>query len=144
MSEIAIKNIEELPDAVGAFIAGNKPGRVYAFYGPMGVGKTTFISEMCRQLGSEDDANSPTFSIVNEYLTDSWGTVYHLDCYRLDSEEEAFDAGVEDIFDSGQTCFVEWPERIEGLLPEDAVVVELRLGENNERILKWSNYGSKR
>ena len=133
--EIRIKEIERLPEAAAQFIEGMQPGRVYAFYGRMGAGKTTFISEVCRLLESEDEASSPTFSIVNQYDTRRWGRVYHLDCYRLDSEEDAFDIGIEDYFNSGSACFVEWPERIEGLLPDNVVNVTLEVAENDERIL---------
>lgn len=133
--EIHIKSIERLPEAAAQFIEAMKPGKVYAFYGSMGAGKTTFISEVCRQLESDDEASSPTFSIVNEYDTSRWGRVYHLDCYRLEDEEDAFDIGVEDYFGSGCACFVEWPERIEGLLPEDAVKVEIKVTDDGQRIL---------
>ena len=131
--EIRIQNIERLPEAAAQVIESMQPGRVYAFHAPMGAGKTTFISEVCRLLGSEDEANSPTFSIVNEYVTEKWGRIYHLDCYRLDSEEEAFDIGVEDYFNSGSTCFVEWPERIGGLLPEDTVDVKIEVMPDGKR-----------
>lgn len=128
LMKITIKDIKSLPEAASAFIRefdGSAAGRVFAFHAPMGTGKTTFISEVCRQLGSGDEASSPTFSIVNEYDTREWGRVYHLDCYRLDGEEDAFEVGVEEIFASGRPCFVEWPEKIEGLLPDDAVTVTL-------------------
>ena len=134
--EIRIKDIERLPEAAAQFVDNIRPGRVYAFYGRMGAGKTTFISEVCRQLGSVDEASSPTFSIVNVYETDRLGTVYHMDCYRLEDEEEAFDAGLEDYFNSGSVCFVEWPERIEGLLPEDAVAVTLDVEADTSRIVR--------
>lgn len=128
MIEIEIQDLENLPKAASEFIESMRPGMVYTFYGPMGAGKTTFISEVCRLLNTPDDVNSPTFSIVNEYDTEVWGPVYHLDCYRLENEEEAFDIGVEDCLNSGRTCFVEWPERVEGLLPRDNVVrVEIEL-----------------
>ena len=134
--EIRIKDIERLPEAAAQFVDNVRPGRVYAFYGRMGAGKTTFISEVCRQLGSVDEASSPTFSIVNVYETEKLGTVYHMDCYRLEDEEEAFDAGLEDYFNSGAVCFVEWPERIEGLLPEDAVAVTIDVEADGSRIVR--------
>ena len=137
--EIRIKDIERLPEAAAQFVESMQPGRVYAFYAPMGAGKTTFISEVCRLLGSEDEANSPTFSIVNEYDTEKWGRVYHLDCYRLESEEEAYDIGAEDYFNSGSTCFVEWPERIENLLPVDVVNVTIQVEDNGERLIQIEN-----
>ena len=90
--------------------------RVIAFYGEMGVGKTTLIKELCAQLGVEDIPNSPTFSIVNEYLTQKGATLYHFDFYRIEEEEEVYDLGYEDYFYSGNYCFVEWPEKIMNLL----------------------------
>ena len=137
--EIRIKDIERLPEAAAQFIENMEPGRVYAFYAPMGAGKTTFISEVCRQLESEDDPNSPTFSIVNEYDTEKWGRVYHLDCYRLESEEEAYDIGAEDYFSSGNTCFVEWPENIEGILPDDVVNVAIEVADDGQRLIRIAN-----
>lgn len=136
--KIRITGIERLPEAAAQFIASADAGKVYAFHGQMGAGKTTFISEVCRLLESEDEVSSPTFSIVNEYDTRRWGRVYHLDCYRLENEEDAFDIGVEDYFNSGSACFVEWPERIAGLLPEDVVNVTIQMEENGERILRVS------
>lgn len=133
--EIRISDIERLPEAAAQFIEKMSPGRVYAFYGRMGAGKTTFVSEVARQLESEDEASSPTFSIVNEYDTKRWGKVYHLDCYRIESEEEAFETGVEDYFNSGRACFVEWPERIEGLLPEDVVNVNIEVAADGQRVI---------
>lgn len=140
MFELKIKNIERLPDAAAQFIDrfSTLPPRdtmVFAFHAPMGTGKTTFISEVCRILGSDDEASSPTFSIVNEYDTQRWGKVYHLDCYRIDSEEEAFDIGIEDYFYSGRPCFVEWPEKIEALLPHDVIRVEIKETDDGSRIL---------
>ena len=123
--EIVIKGLEGLEEGASQFVDGMIPGRVYAFYGDMGAGKTTFIGEVCRLLGVEDDVSSPTFSIVNEYDTSDGEKLYHFDCYRLDSEEEAMDVGAEDYFYSGNTCFVEWPEKIEGILPEDVIDVHI-------------------
>lgn len=125
MIEIKIPSLEELPEVASRFIRTMRRGAVYAFYAPMGTGKTTFISEVCRQLGVTDDPSSPTFSIINEYETQAGDKLYHFDCYRLESAEEAYDIGAEDYFYSGNTCFVEWPENIAGLLPED--VIEVRL-----------------
>ena len=140
MTEIRIPQIERLPEAAAQFIEEAErrglQGRVFAFYAPMGAGQTTFISETVRQLGSVDETGSPTFSIVNEYDTERWGKVYHFDCYRLEGEEEACEIGAEDYFASGRPCFVEWPERIEGLLPDDVVSVSLRVEENGERVAR--------
>lgn len=125
--EIEIKGLEGLPEAAARMVSVLKPGRVYAFYGEMGAGKTTLIGEICRLLGVEDDVSSPTFSIVNEYDTAEGSKLYHFDCYRIDSEEEAMDVGAEDYFYSGNTCFVEWPEKIEQILPDDVINVEISI-----------------
>jgi len=112
---------------------------VFAFYGPMGAGKTTFINALCRQLGVESDpTSSPSFAIINEYRSDTTAElIYHFDCYRLEKEEEAVDLGVEDYFDSGALCLIEWPERIEDLLPDDTVVVEISVdSQDDSRRLK--------
>ena len=102
-----------------------------------GAGKTTFINALCRALGVEDDiTNSPSFSIINEYRSDTTAElIYHFDCYRLESVDEAEDIGVEDYFDSGAVCLIEWPERIEELLPADTVRVDLKEQEDGSRLL---------
>lgn len=123
--EIKIKNLDEIRSAAAGFAAALQPGKVYAFHGSMGAGKTTFIAEVCRVLGVEDEVSSPTFSIVNEYDTSKGGQIYHFDCYRLESEAEAMDVGAEDYFYSGNICFVEWPEKIQGLLPDDTIDVDI-------------------
>ena len=110
---------------------------IFAFFGEMGAGKTTFISALSRMLGvSSDLAGSPSFSIVNEYRSDTTGrTIYHFDLYRLDEPEEALDLGIDDYFDSGNLCLIEWPERIEGLLPDDTVRVDLAVNPDLTRTL---------
>jgi tRNA threonylcarbamoyladenosine biosynthesis protein TsaE len=100
-------------------------GRVFLFYGSMGAVKTTFIRAICEELGVEESVNSPTFAIVNEYRSGEGDPIYHFDFYRINKEEEAYDFGYEDYFYSGELCFVEWPEKIENLLPEDAVTVSI-------------------
>jgi len=109
--------------------------RVIAFYGEMGVGKTTLIKELCTQFGVDDVANSPTFSIVNEYLTQKGETLYHFDFYRIEEEEEVYDLGYEDYFYSGNYCFIEWPENISNLLPENTVKVKITLDNKNNRMI---------
>lgn len=135
--KLNVKSLAGLPEAATQFIAANAPGKIYAFDAPMGAGKTTFIAEICRQLSSDVEANSPTFSIVNEYDTPEWGKIFHLDCYRLENEEEAYDIGVEDYFNSGATCLVEWPERIESLLPDDTVWVSITPDSDGQRTIEW-------
>lgn len=124
---IKIANLDTIEAAAHEFAAAMGDYTVFAFYGEMGAGKTTFISALCRVLGVEEDmANSPSFSIINEYRSDTTAElIYHFDCYRLQDEREAEDIGAEDYFDSGALCFIEWPERIENLLPDDTVVVRI-------------------
>lgn len=134
---IHIPTLADLPEAARKFVALMDDATVYAFYGDMGAGKTTFISELCRALGvDEDDMSSPSFSIINEYRSSSTGElIYHFDLYRLENPEEAEDIGVEDYFYSGALCLLEWPERIEDLLPDDTVKVELRVNDDESRDL---------
>ena len=109
--------------------------RVYAFDAPMGAGKTTFISELCRSLGTDDVANSPTFAIVNVYELPQGDELYHFDCYRLKDIREAMDFGAEEYLYSGNYCFIEWPKIIAPMLPEDTVYVSIRILENGDRQL---------
>jgi len=121
MDTITLKSIEEIGNAAAQFIEMMGDDTVFAFYGKMGAGKTTFIKELCRQLGIEDEVNSPTFAIVNEYRSETTAElVYHFDFYRIKKLEEVYDLGYEDYFYSGALCFIEWPELIEEVLPEDA------------------------
>jgi tRNA threonylcarbamoyladenosine biosynthesis protein TsaE len=101
----------------------------------MGVGKTTLIKVLCKQLGVEESTNSPTFSIVNEYLSTSQKSIYHFDFYRIEKEEEVFDMGYEDYFYSGNFCFIEWPEKIPNLLPEEVVKVSIELDDDYNRLI---------
>lgn len=114
-----------------------EPHRVYAFYGNMGAGKTTFIKQLCEEMGTEDVVNSPTFAIVNVYdvETPHKGEVYHFDCYRLKDIREAVDLGTEDYLYSGNYCFIEWPEMIDRLLPDDTLEVHIGVKENGDREL---------
>jgi len=128
---------EALPQAAQEFASLMGDETVYAFYGEMGAGKTTFIRELCRALGVEEDlANSPSFSIINEYRSDTTAElIYHFDLYRLESVDEALEIGVEDYFDSGALCLLEWPERIEPLLPDDTVKVSISVNPDDSRTL---------
>lgn len=136
--EIRIKSIEGLPAAAREFAALMGDETVYAFHGEMGAGKTTFIRTLVEQLGVDpEEANSPSFSIINEYRSDTTAElIYHFDLYRLESVDEALEIGVEDYFDSGALCLLEWPERIEALLPDDTVVVKITVdAADNSRLL---------
>lgn len=132
---IKIASLDRIDEAAKEFIAAMGDETVYAFYGEMGAGKTTFINALSRALGVEDDTtNSPSFSIINEYRSDTTAElIYHFDLYRLESLEEAFDIGVEDYFDSGALCLLEWPERIEDILPDDTVKVTLKVLDDDSR-----------
>ena len=125
--EIKRDSLEALPQAAREFARLMGDNTVFAFHGEMGAGKTTFIRALCEVLGVDpEEANSPSFSIINEYRSDTTAElIYHFDLYRLESVEEALEIGVEDYFDSGALCLLEWPERIEPLLPDDTVVVNI-------------------
>ena len=129
--EITITDIEHIGDAARQFVDAIGDHRVFAFYGSMGAGKTTFIKAICEQLGVEDVITSPTFAIVNEYTLNTQHStlntqqIFHFDFYRIKRLEEVYDMGYEDYFYSGSLCFIEWPELIEELLPDDAVRVTI-------------------
>ena len=135
--KIEIATAEALPQAAQEFASLMGDETVYAFYGEMGAGKTTFIRELCRALGVEEDlANSPSFSIINEYRSDKTAElIYHFDLYRLESVDDALEIGVEDYFDSGALCLLEWPERIEPLLPDDTVTVNFNVNPDMSRTM---------
>lgn len=137
MKTIQLNSINDIAQAAHEFIAQMGDETVYAFYGEMGAGKTTFINALCKALGVEDDTtNSPSFSIINEYRSDTTAElIYHFDLYRLESLEEAFDIGVEDYFDSGALCFLEWPERIADILPDDTVKVSIIVNDDDTRTI---------
>ncbi|MDE6394195.1 MAG: tRNA (adenosine(37)-N6)-threonylcarbamoyltransferase complex ATPase subunit type 1 TsaE [Duncaniella sp.] len=129
MKEILIPSIEAIDDAAKEFVAQMGDETVYAFTGEMGAGKTTFINALSRALGVEEDpTGSPTFAIINEYRSDTTAElIYHFDLYRLENLEQAFDIGVEDYLDSGALCLIEWPDRIEDILPDDTVRVNIEV-----------------
>lgn len=134
---IQIPSLEALPQAAREFVANMGDNTVFAFYGEMGAGKTTFITELCHALGVEDDpTGSPSFAIINEYRSDTTAElIYHFDLYRLESLEEAYDIGIEDYFDSGALCFIEWPERVDAILPDDTVRVDVKVNDDGSRTL---------
>ena len=133
MKEIVIDSLSELERVAEEVIDSLEGRSVVAFCGAMGAGKTTLISAIMRVLGSEDTVTSPTFALVNQYSTASADTVYHFDFYRINRIEEVFDMGYEEYFYSGNLCLIEWPELIEDLLPEDAMVVRIEALSPTER-----------
>lgn len=135
--EIKIQNLEHIREAAREFINNIGDSKVFAFYGKMGAGKTTFIKAICEELGVEDVITSPTFAIVNEYTADA-GSVFHFDFYRIKKLEEVYDMGFEDYFYSGSLCLIEWPELIEEVLPEDAVKVHITENPDGIRIVSMS------
>ena len=134
--EIRIENLEKIREAAREFVANIGDSTVFAFYGKMGAGKTTFIKAVCEELGVEDVITSPTFAIVNEYRSDASGElIYHFDFYRVNKIEEVYDMGFEDYFYSGALCFIEWPELCEEVLPEDTVKVTIEESSDGTRVV---------
>ena len=133
--EIRIQNLDTIREAAREFIQQMGESRVFAFYGKMGSGKTTFIKAVCEELGVEDVITSPTFAIVNEYAAPQ-ASLYHFDFYRIKKLEEVYDMGYEEYFYSGNYCFIEWPELIEPLLPDDAVRVTITEEADGSRLLR--------
>ena len=127
--------IKALEKIARALIEKFPEQRVFAFYGKMGAGKTTFIQAVCKELGSTDNVISPTFALINEYKTNSMHSIFHFDFYRIEDMEEAFDLGYEDYFYSGEYCLIEWPEKIEPLLPNNYVEVKIEALENGNRLI---------
>ena len=139
--EIRISNLDNIREAARQFIENIGDHRVFAFYGKMGAGKTTFIKAICEELGVEDVITSPTFAIVNEYTSQSSlltpnDSIFHFDFYRIKKLEEVYDMGFEDYSYSGSLCFIEWPELIEEVLPEDAVKVTIEENADGTRSVK--------
>jgi ATPase, YjeE family len=130
--EIKINDLNSIRETAREFIDHMDGRKVFAFYGKMGAGKTTFIKAVCEELGVEDVITSPTFAIINEYSGKD-DTIYHFDFYRIKKLEEVYDMGNEDYFYSGALCFIEWPELIEEVLPEDAVKVQIIEKEDGTR-----------
>ena len=136
---ITIRDISTIHESARQFIAAMGDRTIFAFYGNMGAGKTTFIKAICEELGVEDVITSPTFAIVNEYRSEETSElIYHFDFYRIKKLEEVYDMGYEDYFYSGCLCFIEWPELIEDLLPEDAVRVQIEEREDGTRIVEMN------
>ena len=138
MAQIIINTLSSLEDAAREFLSLLGERRLVAFYAPMGAGKTTFITAVCKILGVREDAvSSPTFAIVNEYRTGSGEPLYHFDFYRIERLEEALDIGLYDYLDSGSLCLMEWPENIEPLLPEETLKVTISVEPDGSRVLSF-------
>ena len=133
---ITIKDLDHIEEAAREFIGQMGDDTVFAFYGKMGAGKTTFIKALCKLLGVEDEVNSPTFAIINEYRSQTTAElIYHFDFYRIKKLEEVYDLGYEDYFYSGALCFIEWPELVEALLPLDAKKVTITENSDGSRTI---------
>lgn len=138
--KIEISTLHNIRSAAQTFLEATDVNRVFAFYGKMGAGKTTFIKALCEELGVEDAVNSPTFAIVNEYYSTRLdGPIFHFDFYRIKRIEEAFDIGTDDYFYSGAPCFIEWPELIEDILPEETVRVSIEEQPDGTRTIEFED-----
>lgn len=138
--EIKIQSLEHIHEAAREFIAAMGDNTVFALYGKMGAGKTSFIKALCQELGVEDVVTSPTFAVINEYRSDIAGElIYHFDFYRIKKLEEVYDMGYEDYFYSGALCFIEWPELVEELLPGNTIKVTIEELEDGSRKLTMEN-----
>ena len=135
--KIKIDSLDNIHVAAREFLDNMGDGKVFAFYGKMGAGKTTFVKAICEELGVDDVITSPTFAIVNEYTAGNGDPVYHFDFYRIKKLDEVYDMGYEDYFYSGHLCFLEWPELIEDLLPEDCTKVTITAEEDGSRSVEW-------
>jgi tRNA threonylcarbamoyladenosine biosynthesis protein TsaE len=133
MKKISIDSLQGLETAAAEFIKETAGRKVFAFFGEMGAGKTTFIKAICQKMGVAENITSPTFSLINEYQTQSGELIYHFDCYRLKNMREAYDIGAEEYFYSGNYCFVEWPEKIDELLPSNTLNVRIQVVGSNQR-----------
>ncbi|MBR7027349.1 MAG: tRNA (adenosine(37)-N6)-threonylcarbamoyltransferase complex ATPase subunit type 1 TsaE [Bacteroidales bacterium] len=139
MKTIVIDSLESIDAAAREFAAALGENRIVAFYGSMGAGKTTFISALCRYYGVADDVCSPTFTIVNEYRAADGESIFHFDFYRIDSLREAVDIGFEEYLYSGSLCLIEWPEKVEPLLPEQTLNVRITVAADDSRTIEIDN-----
>ena len=137
--KIKIDSLENIHTAAKEFLANMGDGKVFAFYGKMGTGKTTFIKAICEELGVDDVITSPTFAIVNEYTAGNGDPIYHFDFYRITKNSEAIDIGLDDYLYSGCLCLMEWPENIEDLLPEETLRVHIAVNPDQSRTLSWAD-----
>jgi len=134
--KIIIADKSRLREAARHFLKETSGRRIFAFYGQMGSGKTTFIKALCHEMGGADTVTSPTFTLVNEYRRPGYPNVYHFDFYRIKKLTEVLDFGIEEYFDSGAPCFMEWPELIEPLLPDDTLRLSITVAPDGSRIIE--------
>lgn len=134
--QIEINDLTGIQSAAREFIGNMDENKVFAFYGNMGAGKTTFIKAICEELGVKETVASPTFAIINEYRAKNGNSIYHFDFYRINKLEEVYDFGYEDYFYSGNLCFIEWPELVESVLPEHTVKITIQEERSGSRIIK--------
>lgn len=137
IQEITIRDTEDLDRAAKEFIEKIGDRKLIAFHAPMGAGKTTFTTALCKRLGVTDQVCSPTFTIINEYVTLKGETIYHFDFYRITKPSEAIDIGIDDYFYSGCLCLMEWPENISDLIPEETLHVSIKVNPDMSRTLTW-------
>ena len=137
MKTLSLEFVSELPAIAKSILDFAKGKKIFCFYGELGAGKTSLIKELCKQLGMKDEGSSPTFSLINEYQTKDEKKLFHFDLYRLKNESEIYDIGYEEYLFSGNYCFIEWPEKIERLLPPNFVKVRIEVKEG-ERIISIS------
>jgi tRNA threonylcarbamoyladenosine biosynthesis protein TsaE len=137
MDSLTLKSLSDLNVVADKFLRALRGKKVFAFFGPMGVGKTTFIKALCNELGVVEIVTSPTFALVNEYQTGGEEVIYHFDFYRIEKIEEVYDLGYEDYFYSGNYCFIEWPDKVAEILPEDIAYVQLVENEDGSRTINW-------
>ena len=135
MESLVLKSLSDLNIVAEKFLRLMKDQKVFAFFGPMGVGKTTFIKALCNELGVVEIVTSPTFALVNEYQTNKGDEIYHFYFYRIEKIEEVYDFGYEDYFFSGNYCFIEWPDKIAEILPENVVFVQMVENEDSSRTI---------
>lgn len=135
--EITIRTLDDIPKSAEKFLNSIGNDSVFAFYGDMGAGKTTFIKAVCEELGVKETVSSPTFAIINEYTAANGAPIYHFDFYRIRKLEEVYDFGYEEYFYSGELCFIEWPELIEEVLPDNVTRVVITEQEDGIRVLRW-------
>lgn len=139
VQRIDIPDLSVIDRAAGEFLVRTQGRKLLAFYAPMGAGKTTFTVALCKALGVEDSVCSPTFTIINEYMTASGEPLYHFDFYRIRNNAEAMDIGVEDYFFSGCRCIMEWPENIEDLLPDETLRIRIEVNPDGSRSVIWED-----